>query len=471
MIADAASFRAFVTRAFLLTLLCLVVLAAPAAAQDPADATRGPETLASRGVSNAENACRRQGVCESREAAVAAHEKSSVAGALDFQFRLGHALPLRNAPWVGTHNSANSASEDVTLSGSDHNQQLSLRDQLRLDVRSLELDVHWFPSRRAGGAHAPVVCHARGANEMHAGCSDERLLSERLPEIASWLEANPGEVLLLYLEDHLFQARGSDADHGRAHDAGAAVLESQLGRYVYRPTGGCTVLPTELTRQAVLDAGKQVLLVAKGCGVGSAWPGLVFDFRPMEVEERPVDFTSCTTDFSAATYDAKMVRYYEDSTVVSATLWPTGASSLDDGLTPETTRKMVGCGVDLFGFDQLLPDDGRLAALVWAWAPARDRCAALDTPWAARKCQQERRFGCRDAAGGWVVAGPAAPWSDGAAACAAAGASFVLPRSGAENAALLAAAAGERVWVASAGPAKKSKRSRSKRLRAAKHRR
>ena len=95
-----------------------------------------------------------------------------------FQYALGDGLPLRDAPWIGTHNSFNSATEmGPTLSDSDPNQQLSLVDQLRLDVRSLELDVHWFLNR-------PVVCHADGD---FTGCSIETTLDVELARsTAGW---------------------------------------------------------------------------------------------------------------------------------------------------------------------------------------------------------------------------------------------------------------------------------------------
>src|SRR5688500_5655601 len=87
--------------------------------------------------------------------------------ALALQYDLAADVPLRNAPWVGTHNSFNSVAEmGPTLSTLDANQQIPLASQLDQGVRSLELDLHWFPSLRAGG-FAPVICHAL---EGGAGC-------------------------------------------------------------------------------------------------------------------------------------------------------------------------------------------------------------------------------------------------------------------------------------------------------------
>jgi hypothetical protein len=305
---------------------------------------------------------------------------------------------LANAPWVGTHNSFNSTAEmGPTLSNTDSNQQLSLVDQLGLDVRSLELDLHWFPSA-SGGGFAPVVCHARGPEEGHAGCSIEKPLGPVLEEIAGWLRAHRDQVLLLYLED----------DMGEGHDEAAATLTRVLGETVYRPpAGGCSKLPLDLTRDDVLAAGRQVVIVS-GCGSGAAWPGLVFDWSSRG-EERPhgyTDFPQCGSEFTRAEYDANLIRYYEDSTALTA-----GVGSPDDGLTPETTARVARCGVDLTGFDQLLPDDGRLEAMVWSWAEDEPRSDAgdcsiqrADGRWKARSCRERQPLACRASDGSWSVA-------------------------------------------------------------------
>jgi hypothetical protein len=328
------------------------------------------------------------------------HERSWVHRALGLQYELGGDVALRNAPWVTTHNSFNSKAEmGQTLSTQDANQQITLLDQLRVDVRGLELDLHWFLSP-AGGGFAPVVCHARGEQEGHLGCTVEKPLGPVLDVIAAWLRAHPDQVLLLYLEDDL----GS-----QGHDESAQILEQRLGPAIYRPAAGgaaCTPLPMDLTRDAVRAAGKQVVLVS-GCGRGAAWPALVFDWTD-RVEERPfgfTDFPACGPDIDRATYDAKLVRYYEDSTRLTASV-----GSPDDGIPPETAARMARCGVDLIGFDQLRPEDGRLEALVWSWAVNQPRagpkCAVqrrTDARWRALGCRGRRRVACRAADGSWLV--------------------------------------------------------------------
>src|SRR3954447_5733824 len=180
------------------------------------------------GVDVIERDARATADSHAHDAEVAAYEGSWVHRTLDFQYDLADDLGLRDAPWVGTHNSFNSIAEmGTTVSDTDANQQLSLTDQLRVDVRSLELDLHWWPSLSAArppGASAPVVCHAQSA---HEGCSIEKPLGPVLDEIGGWLRAHPRQVLLLYAEDHLDGAEG--------YEAAAAAIGDRLGPLLYRP--------------------------------------------------------------------------------------------------------------------------------------------------------------------------------------------------------------------------------------------
>ena len=122
-----------------------------------------------------------------------------------FQYGLADRMPFLRAQWLGTHNSFNSVNGEPTASHTDSNQQLSLSQQLDVDMRALELDVHFVPSAAAGGSRAVVVCHGRGPDQANFGCTNEPLLSQVLPEVAAWLGAtgHRGQVLLLYLEDEL----------------------------------------------------------------------------------------------------------------------------------------------------------------------------------------------------------------------------------------------------------------------------
>ena len=132
--------------------------------------------------------------------------------ALALQYELASDVELRNTPWVYTHNSYNSAAEmGPTLSARDPNQAITIVEQLDEGVRSLEIDAHLFnsPSDPRVGNRGPIVCHARGASQGHAGCTTEKPLVVVLRQIKGWLDRHPSQVILLYLESHLEGARGT----------------------------------------------------------------------------------------------------------------------------------------------------------------------------------------------------------------------------------------------------------------------
>jgi hypothetical protein len=369
------------------------------------------------------------------EPAIAAHERSWTHRALAYQYALAGNVPLRDAPWIGTHNSFNSIDEmGPTISDMDSNQQLTLVQQLRVDMRSLELDVHWFPSPRGGGM-APVVCHAEGS----AGCSAEKTLGETLKPIGDWLRAHDDQVLLLYLENQL---GGTEGD-----DAASAAIEHEIGDLVYRPegaAGACVDLPKTATREDVLDAGRQVIIVSN-CGTGASWRSWSFGWSDHK-ETRPVDF-SCHADFDQQAYDSTIVRYFEDDTWLTSAASNTPAASRDDGIDAATAAEMTRCGVDLLGFDQLAADDDRLDAVVWSWAEGEDvsaPCAAQrpsDGRWVALSCRERHHFVCRMASGAFRISHRERHGDKPLRGCGA-------PRTGAENARARALAGGRTVWLA-----------------------
>lgn len=358
----------------------------------------------------------------------AASDGSWVHRALDLQYRLSGDVGLGDAPFIGTHNSFNSVAEmGLTPATSDPNQQLSIVDQLNLDVRAIELDLHWTVAPSTGQL-APVVCHAF---PNHFPCTTEKTLEPVLDEIGGWLRepAHSHQVLLLYLEDHL--------DDQAGYDTAAAIIQQKLGDILYAPAagGGCQQLPLRLTRDQILAAGKQVILVGNSsCGIGSAWPSLVFSWEDhLETQLTTfTDFPSCGSDYTRAQFDSTEIRYYEDAR-------PSLAGR--PGITPQVAAELARCGVDLLGLDQLTPNDPRLSALVWSWAegqPGHGRCAvqtshakSLSTRWKTLSCGQRRRPACRRGKN-WVLGTQAVAEKRGGTECRSHGARFAVPRTGFE---------------------------------------
>jgi hypothetical protein len=386
---------------------------------------------------------------------VRAYRKTWLHRAAAFQYRIADATPLLDAAWLGTHNSFNSSAEDPTLSHTDSNQQLSLPQQLDLDMRALELDLHYIPRPAAGGASAVVVCHGRGPDEAHLGCTTERTFAEVLPEIGDWLKAHPSEVVLLYLEDEL----GADAGYAET----VSVLDKVLGSAIYRPSPsemtakGCANLPLDISRKGIRARGAQVILVGNCRG---GWASDVYGWDDNHVESGSTPgyraYPACDATYDRGVYDSKLVRYYEDSTFVSSATEPTQtpAEAQAQALTPARVADMTRCGVDLFGFDQILPHDGRIDATIWSWAKgqpnrARGRCALqrADGRWVTRGCGSRHLAACRGAGGGWTLTPKAVAWNRAGRACRAGGASFGLPRTGYENAQLRDLAGSRGVWL------------------------
>jgi hypothetical protein len=375
-----------------------------------------------------------------------------------FQYRLGNGLPLVSTQWLGTHNSFNSVRDSLTLSHMDSNQQLTLTQQLDIDMRSLELDVHFVPSVETDGSKAVVVCHGESPSQENFGCTNEPRLVHVLPEIATWLNAHRDQVVLLYLEDEL----GDPAGYTQTVSALDSILRHPDGSsMIYRPSGsemtakGCANLPLGISRDDVLGRGAQVVLVGN---CRSGWAPDVYSWDDNHVESgstpdyRP--FPACDSTYPRSVYNAKLVRYYEDSTFLSAAADPTESPSQAQAgmLTPAHVAEMTGCGVNLFGFDQILPDDGRIEASIWSWAkdqPNADAgsCALqrADGRWVTAPCAERHPAACSSSTG-WTVTHPVA-FAGARSACRSRGAGFDLPRTGYDNSLLREAAGSSPVWI------------------------
>jgi hypothetical protein len=359
------------------------------------------------------------------------------------QRALGDRLPFAQAQVLATHNADNAAAYRPTVSNLDANQQYAIYDQLRMDVRRLELDIHWFPHAPSGG-YAPVLCHGTGE---HVGCSVDRHLAEGLEEIARFLDEHPDEIVVVRFEANL------DGDR-EAYDTAAAVVDEHLGPYAYKREGdGCEGLPLDMTFEEVRDAGRQVVLVSD-CGVGDAWPDLVYGYDTRR-ETKPVDFAGypdCGPDFTRDDYDSLLIRYYEDRTWLS-----TMAGAADDPITAHTAREMMRCGVNQVTFDHLTPDDPRLTSTLWSWAPDEpsrgDACAehGPDGRFRAVDCGERRHFVCSTVDGGWEVTARTGPWALGGLMCRAelgSEATFDVPGAGFANEQVREASGGRAAWLA-----------------------
>src|SRR5438270_2076169 len=451
-----------------LALAALVLGAAPVVARA---ATPDPTAYAGRGVQQVRNdaaavcrtplrstadpsapeACTPVDGSTISEAQLQAYESGWEHRALSLQRGLDANAPLAEEQLPHTHNSFNASSYTLgstsyypTLTNQDPNQVYSLTDQLRMDVRAIEIDVHWWPSpygNASTGGKWVTMCHGDSSQVqgVHVGCTWDRPFQDGLAELKAWLVAHPDQFILLYLENQLDDQNGPNP---QAHQIAAQLIAQGLGSLVYQPPAGqpCAPMPTGTSRAQLAQGGRQVLIVGN-CGPG-AWGSWVHKRRPHWDEHGDpsiYDDAACTADKKERAADPGLFRrVFEDSTWLTAMLGD-GRNHLS---TPATVAKMVQCGVNIMGLDQLTPQDPRLPALVWSWAKDEPAvgvgdCAyqGSDGRFHAGDCGAPRQFACVDASSGWHVTAATGPQSAGAASCSAEfpGSTFGVPPNGLRN--------------------------------------
>jgi len=401
------------------------------------------------------------------EAQVEAYESGWVHQALSLQRGLDANAPLADELLPHTHNSFNASSYTVgstsyypTLTNQDPNQVYSLTDQLRMDVRALEIDVHWWPSpfgNASTGGKWVTMCHGDSSivTGVHIGCTWDRPFQDGLDEVAAWLHANPDQFIVLYLENQLDDTSGPNP---QAHAIAADLIQQHLGDLVYQPPAGqpCAPMPTGTSRADLAKGGHQVLIVGN-CGPG-AWGSWVHERAPHWDEHGdPSTYgdAACTSDLNERAKDPLLFRrQFEDSTWLTATTGD-GSNHLS---TPATVAKMVQCGTNIIGLDQLTPQDPRLAALVWSWAQdepdaAAGNCAyqGADGRFHADACKDKRHLACVDSAGAWHVTAATTKWDNTGRLCGREfpGSHFAVPVNGLRNQQLVDSkgASSSEVWV------------------------
>ncbi|BBY35145.1 hypothetical protein BST33_01240 [Mycolicibacter minnesotensis] len=382
--------------------------------------------------------------------------------ALAQQYRLNMTLPLGQTQLPATHNSFNYTNANVppTLSGMDPDQLYSLVDQLDLDMRFIELDLHWYPSLGAPGGYQPILCHGF---DNHLGCTFEGPASKGLQEIRGWLDAHPDQVIVLYIENRLDDPVD---DVTKSLPAGAAVIESTLGNtsardLLFRPSQvqpGSTCdtqpIPLGVTMAQILASGKQVLMYTNsGCGQNAAWDALGFNDSNVAEKGRPVTVAYPDCYFSRAQYESSYTRFFDSSTLVDVLAGGGNAQPM----TSADIHEMMKCGANAPGPNFLDPQADQLAGFSWSWSYGQpvssptQQCAVHsgDGRFQAEACGQFLNYACQ-APDGWHISSGAGQFAGGSLGCAGQGA-FAVPRTGYQNELLKTAKAQagvDRVWLA-----------------------
>ncbi|MDF2445418.1 MAG: hypothetical protein K0S46_654 [Moraxellaceae bacterium] len=342
--------------------------------------------------------------------------------ALALQRQLDVASPLKDNNILGTHNSYNSSDYTTPIRYLDPQQQHSIQDQLRMGARFIELDAHWtahthgWPWEWGTGL---LLCHSgigTSWGDLHVGCSTtDRFVRDGLQEVRSWLDANPNEVIILYVEDH------TDGRHQELLN----VLNSTLGGKIYA-SGGCKAIPDTLTKAQVRQAGKQVVFWKDGgCSGNSGMASLAYDSL------------------------GNIGRIWEDGTAIGFFngLFNGGV----DRISADNVRTAFKTGGNIVNLDHMVTTDGRLAAGVWSWDAnepnnygGNQDCAVQwgNGRWDDTDCSNRFAYACHQpGTNNWYVTQQTGTWSGGAAACAAVGNNykFDVPTNSYDNEQLKAA--------------------------------
>lgn len=300
-------------------------------------------------------------------------ESTWLTEALKLQRDIDKDVPLKDATFLGTHNSYNSkAYQNLSGRYPDPNHTLSVTEQLNLGIRSIEYDAHWTLGDKF--KKEILLCHG---TEL-IGCSVfDRKIEEGFIELRDWLHDHPHEVVLLYIENFL------DGQEQRLTTA----LQSYLGDFIYTPTlatpnrvsNTCMSMPADISKAQILNAGKQLLIVTKGCTNKSSngnqnqsfadyvFTGIggipYFEDTFLDGKIGLFDERDCgNIIFSADKNHNSLWRVLEDRTFIG------NISGKAKELTAEDMKPLLTCGVNWPTFDMLKPDDERLYAAVWSWA-------------------------------------------------------------------------------------------------------
>lgn len=151
---------------------------------------------------------------------------SSLWQALSLQNHLDQYEPLNFSQFIGSHNAAISShyttsNSSMNMSYSDPDNYLSLTEQLNAGVRQIELDIEWYNN-------AVTICHNHvDGNLKDILCDGNATLASTIAEIKTWVEKNPQELLILYLDVNLpLDSHVNDLDNDLA----------QLEPHVFTPS-------------------------------------------------------------------------------------------------------------------------------------------------------------------------------------------------------------------------------------------
>ncbi|WP_299002257.1 phosphatidylinositol-specific phospholipase C domain-containing protein [uncultured Shewanella sp.] len=309
--------------------------------------------------------------------------------------------PLKNNNILGTHNSYNSEAYtscnfSVGCRYLDPQQKHTIKEQLLMGARFIELDVHWTTKMES------LFSYPKRLLLCHGFCSiNDKYFTEGLNEIKNWLNSEDSEnqVLILYIEDHM---------EGR-YDEAISQLDERIGQWVYTSQGCDTPLDT-LTKADIISSGKKVVIWGQdGCTNHSNWGKLVFKDL------------------------GEIGRIWEDRTTTKA-IGDILTGGSDNYITDTDVTDFFSQGANIVNLDDMVTTDNRLVSSIWSWdtnepnnAGDSQHCALqwANGRWDDQFCGNDYAYACYNEQNKqWQVTDNTGTWNEGEQACQTLGSNF-----------------------------------------------
>ncbi len=386
--------------------------------------------------------------------------------------QLGKDLPINFVTWPTAHNAYSNTRQGFE-SFLYTNQVLSITDQLNAGARAIELDPKYYlmtglPIGIPVSQLAVRLCHASSVALCALPGYANRLFGMALQEVATWLDANPGQVVYIKLDN-------------KSLGGAMAQLELEVERYLgHRVFRDNFPNPSRWpTLQEIRNAKKSVIIVRHNSGDTPNGNWIFNGVGRFQKSNHPKnqDFERCIADDGRNQFDrGKNVPLTWWDSAEGRALTNFG-DAFTGHFTESNVRQAAECGVSQIGLDFIhalnstlnispfFGPDRRFEAMIWSWEEndwgvagpasmnARGRWSSLNPANALPvACARKREYGNTLQERDWRITAAEIPWNADLAnaRCQAEFGGefeFASPRNGPQNKELRTLAAGRRVWL------------------------
>jgi len=328
---------------------------------------------------------------------------------LNIQNTVDYTVPLPRTTWPGAHNGHSNREWGYTLPGIQ-NQAYKPSVLFQKGIRQMEIDIHPALSFSTAKYKHPALCHSPGKEDSFCTTLDRHLTSG-LDDIINYIKSNQDAVLLIEIEMYKSNYNSAASLYKDTSD----ILESKLKPYIFRPanygfTGSdnnngdsCVKLPLDITKQDVLDAGKNIIFVS-GCG----------DADQQGLGNFLWDSNLKTTISSTKNdCDGELVNNQDDY-FNGAWDGDTNGNGKDAWLVGSKLVKMMKCGYNIIEAANIATDEGPSTSdFNWMWKTGEPNnynnqdCAISGSSgkWSDKRCGDDYDYACSTSDGkNWKVA-------------------------------------------------------------------